>query len=84
MISVKINVSEFEYDIHSLVKAFYPESEVKVSTEGLTAEPSDNEPFAELTMEPSEIIMEVSMGRESHEERVRLPKELNFSEGEER
>lgn len=30
MIIVKVNVANFEYDIHSLVKAFYPESEVKV------------------------------------------------------
>lgn len=34
MIAVLLNVEGFEYDIHSLVKAFYPESEVKVFTEG--------------------------------------------------
>lgn len=83
MISVKINVSEFEYDIHSLVKAFYPESEVKVSTE-VDETVGEEEPFISIVMEPSELVMEVTMGRESHEERVRLPKVLNFSEGEER
>lgn len=31
MITVKLNKPEFEYDIHSLVKAFYPSEEVYVS-----------------------------------------------------
>lgn len=42
MLAVKINKPQFEYDIHSLVKAFYPGEDVKVvcleeieSTEGL-------------------------------------------------
>ena len=30
MLTVWINKAQFEYDIHSLVKAFYPEEEVKV------------------------------------------------------
>ena len=30
MITILINKPEFEYDIHSLVKAFYPEEDVKV------------------------------------------------------
>lgn len=33
MIFVFINEAKFEYDIHSLVKAFYPEEDVKVLTE---------------------------------------------------
>lgn len=33
MILVSVNKSEFEYDIHSLVKAFYPKEDVKVSIE---------------------------------------------------
>ena len=32
MFAVKINESKFEYDIHSIVKAFYPEENVKVLT----------------------------------------------------
>ena len=32
MIQVKINKAGWEYDIHSLVKAFYPEETVKVLT----------------------------------------------------
>lgn len=34
MLAVKINQEQFEYDIHSLVKAFYPEETVKVLTPG--------------------------------------------------
>ena len=32
MLVVKLNKTQFEYDIHSIVKAFYPEGEVKVLT----------------------------------------------------
>ena len=34
MIAVILNEAGFEYDIHSLVKAFYPGTEVKVFMEG--------------------------------------------------
>lgn len=34
MIAVVLNIEGFEYDIHSLVKAFYPQSDVKVFVEG--------------------------------------------------
>lgn len=33
MIAVKLNRPEFEYDIHSLIKAFYPEENVSVTAE---------------------------------------------------
>ena len=29
-IEVKVNIPSYEYDIHSLVKAFYPKAEVSV------------------------------------------------------
>jgi len=32
MFVVKLNNPRFEYDVHSLVKAFYPEETVKVLT----------------------------------------------------
>ena len=32
MITVLLDKAEFEYDIHSLVKAFYPKEDVYVST----------------------------------------------------
>ena len=34
MITVKLNQPQFEYDIHSLVKAFYPAQDVKVFVDG--------------------------------------------------
>ena len=33
MIPVQLNKANFEYDIHSLVKAFFPREDVLVSTE---------------------------------------------------
>ncbi len=38
MFTVKINKSQFEYDVHSLVKAFYPEEMVKVLTPEMSSE----------------------------------------------
>lgn len=32
MLIIKLNKAQFEYDIHSLIKAFYPEEEVKILT----------------------------------------------------
>jgi len=42
MIVVKCNKNEFAYDVHSLVKAFYPAEEVKVFEEGEKSLSSDN------------------------------------------
>ena len=33
MLAVKLNLANYEYDVHSLVKAFYPEKDVKVVPE---------------------------------------------------
>ncbi len=61
MLAVKISKPVFQYDIHSLVKAFYPEHEVKVFSEG--------EPEVESSKEAPEIfilfsqeLMEVRIG----------------------
>ena len=32
MLAVKLNLANYEYDVHSLVKAFYPEETVEVIT----------------------------------------------------
>ncbi len=48
MILVHINEAKFEYDIHSLVKAFYPSEDVKVTMETLNEEP-DEEFFLEYS-----------------------------------
>lgn len=41
MIIVTLNKDRYAYDIHSLVKAFYPEQDVKVFAEGTKEEQSD-------------------------------------------
>ncbi|MBR5945342.1 MAG: hypothetical protein IKZ94_10395, partial [Lachnospiraceae bacterium] len=33
MLKVKTDITGFDYDIHSLVKAFYPEEEVRIFSE---------------------------------------------------
>ena len=38
MITVKLNQPGFEYDIHSLVKSFYPTEDVSVTAEEKTFE----------------------------------------------
>ena len=42
MIVVKCNKNEFSYDVHSLVKAFYPAEDVKVFEEGEKSLSSDS------------------------------------------
>ena len=41
MIVVKCNKNEYAYDVHSLVKAFYPAEDVKVFEEGEKSLSSD-------------------------------------------
>ncbi len=56
MIVVKLNQSRFEYDIHSLVKAFYPASEVKVFVKGSKEYASSPDmPSLEVILEEKEI-----------------------------
>ena len=43
MLAVRLNQPCFEYDIHSIVKAFYPEQTVKVFEEGTKDYVSDGE-----------------------------------------
>ncbi len=44
MITVELNVKNFEYDIHSLVKAFYPEQEVRIRYEEAPEEGTEELP----------------------------------------
>ncbi len=48
MITVSLNEADFEYDIHSLVKAFYPKEDVKVF--------ADSEKIAELEEKRNSIV----------------------------
>ncbi|MBQ3105201.1 MAG: coproporphyrinogen dehydrogenase HemZ [Lachnospiraceae bacterium] len=73
MIVITVNRQEFEYDIHSLVKAFYPGQEVKVFTEG-SREHISSEGMLRGHVEflPEEICIRLAAGEESLEEKVSL------------
>ena len=56
MLAVRLNCHQYEYDIHSLVKAFYPEQDVKVFVTGDREYVSDEEvPYLEIELKPDEI-----------------------------
>lgn len=62
MITVCLNKTEFEYDIHSLVKAFFPEEEVKVF--------ADSEKIGRLEQEQTPLFhMEIVYGEGKEEAR---------------
>lgn len=64
MIVVKVNNLQFEYDIHSLVKAFYPAFDVKVVMEGEgSLESSEELPRCSLSFEENKILFSVCNGR---------------------
>ena len=52
MIRVFTNKESFQYDLHSLIKAFYPEQEVKVIQE---REPQQDEQYAEVIFSDEKI-----------------------------
>ncbi len=54
MFAVKINLANYEYDVHSLVKAFYPEETVKVLSPETKAETCE-----EVLKQTGEIGMEI-------------------------
>lgn len=56
-IVVTVNKAGFEYDIHSLVKAFYPACEVKVITEESTESSDDGLPDLNIMFEKEAILI---------------------------
>ena len=56
MITVLLNKAEFEYDIHSLVKAFYPKEEVYVSTKDKEKKEEPVHYHMDVQFAPEEII----------------------------
>ncbi|MBQ6696829.1 MAG: coproporphyrinogen dehydrogenase HemZ [Lachnospiraceae bacterium] len=56
MFAVKINLANYEYDVHSLVKAFYPEETVKV----LSPETKE-ETVAEVLLQAGNVGMEIEI-----------------------
>ncbi len=61
MLAVSTNQTDFEYDIHSLVKAFYPEQEVKVflgaDSGGETGSSGENLPDVHITFDEGKILL---------------------------
>lgn len=58
MIAVQLNKRDFEYDIHSLIRAFYPGMDVPVYQEGET-EPEDWEKKLVVDYQPDQIRLEL-------------------------
>lgn len=85
MIAVKLNCRRFEYDIHSLVKAFYPQTEVKVFAEGEKEINSDEKfPFLRVYMTEEKIEAEVSNPAGAGEPvygTIALPERASFTAG---
>ena len=60
MIVVRLNKAEFEYDIHSLVKAFYPAQDVKVFEAGTKAlESTEGMPECSVLLDENRITFSV-------------------------
>ncbi len=53
MILVKLNQSEFEYDVHSLIRAFYPGTEVRFQYEGMAEEETEQHRRREMPHNPT-------------------------------
>ncbi len=63
MLAVRLNEDRFVYDIHSLVKAFYPAQEVKVFVEGDKEFVSDGDlPSLWVTFDKESIVVRASLG----------------------
>ena len=51
VIEITLNKAGFEYDIHSLVKAFYPGCEVRVHAEGEGEPGSSSDGYPDLSLQ---------------------------------
>lgn len=81
MIEIKISDESFSYDVHSLVKAFYPKEELKVFSEGQFL--LDTFMEMEIAIQKEQLSIEIRVGRKqaayanvaltaAHEERKEL------------
>ena len=59
MLAVKLNLANYEYDVHSLVKAFYPEETVKVLTPETKEETAE-----EILKESGSALLEISLAED--------------------
>lgn len=67
MITVLLNKAEFEYDIHSLVKAFYPKEDVYVSTKDKEKKEEPVHYHMDVQFAPEEIIFSWKKAEPSEE-----------------
>ena len=85
MIVVKVNQPQFEYDIHSLVKAFYPDREVKVCPqENGEGEPALSIPAIKITLEETRIHCCLTGLEQLSQKELTLEKEVTLALDEER
>ena len=71
VIEITLNKSGFEYDIHSLVKAFYPECEVRVHAEGEGEPGSSSDGYPDLSLQIGEeeiVLVLIQAGGDSSSE----------------
>lgn len=72
MIVVRLNQSKFEYDIHSLVKAFYPAEDVKVFEKGTKELESDaGMPECSVIFEENRIVFSIRT-KEEYQENLKI------------
>lgn len=80
MITVQLNQESFQYDVHSLVKAFYPEQEVRIiCTEKETEEAPEKETQESLTLVISFVSGEETEAASSKEGADETKREEEFS-----
>lgn len=81
MIIVLINKPQFEYDIHSLVKAFYPGEEVKVwCTEKETEKIREEKPAVFIEFREQEMVMRLGKKAEKEEFRAEYAPDADRAE----
>lgn len=84
MIVVRLNDTRFEYDIHSLMKAFYPAEEVKVFQEGTKdLESDDGMPEGRVVFEKDTLLFEIykkekSKGNSLQQEEITSEEKKSF------
>ena len=84
MIVVKLNQPQFEYDIHSLVKAFYPAEDVKVFEAGTKdLESTEGMPECSVLFEENRITFSIRT-KEGFEGMPDIPESVILDENEER
>ncbi len=75
MIAVKLNIMQFEYDIHSLVKAFYPGVDVKVLENTSEKESEEGMPEFEIQFQSAGISFCIhEHGKKVYEKTIALNK----------